>query len=80
VIRGTSAEEIEREFAGSRYGDFKVAVGEAVVEYLRPVRERYTELRADEAELGRILAHGAERARALAAETLADVRERMGVA
>jgi tryptophanyl-tRNA synthetase len=80
VVRGTSADEIEREFAGSRYGDFKVAVGEAVVEYLRPVRERYTELRADEAELGRILAHGAEGARALAAETLADVRERMGVA
>ena len=46
----------------------------------RPVRERYTELRADEAELGRILAKGAEGARALAAETLADVRERMGVA
>jgi tryptophanyl-tRNA synthetase len=80
VVRGTSADEIEREFAGSRYGDFKVAVGEAVVEYLRPVRERYTELRADEAELGRILAKGAEGARALAAETLADVRERMGVA
>jgi tryptophanyl-tRNA synthetase len=80
VVRGTSADEIEREFAGSRYGDFKVAVGEAVVEYLRPVRERYTELRADEAELGRILGRGAEGARALAAETLADVRERMGVA
>ncbi len=80
VIRGTSADEIEREFAGSRYGDFKVAVGEAVVEYLRPVRERYTELRGDEAELMRILAKGADSARALAAETLADVRERMGVA
>ena len=80
VVRGTSADEIEREFAGSRYGDFKVAVGEAVVEYLRPVRERYTELRADEGELGRILAQGAEGARAMAAETLADVRERMGVA
>ena len=80
VVRGTSAEDVEREFADSRYGDFKTAVGEAVVEYLRPVRERYTELRADEAELGRILAKGAEGARALAAETLADVRERMGVA
>jgi tryptophanyl-tRNA synthetase len=80
AVRGTSAAAIEQEFAGSRYGDFKVAVGEAVVEYLRPVRERYTELRADEAELARILAKGAEGARALAAETLADVRERMGVA
>ena len=80
VIRGTSAEEIEREFAGSRYGDFKVAVGEAVVDYLAPVRERYAELRGDEAELDRILAAGADRAREMAAETLVDVRERMGVA
>jgi tryptophanyl-tRNA synthetase len=80
VVRGTGAEDVEREFASSRYGDFKVAVGEAVVEYLRPVRERYTELRGDEAELMRILAAGAEGARALAAETVADVRERMGVA
>jgi tryptophanyl-tRNA synthetase len=80
VIRGISAEDVEREFAGSRYGDFKVAVGEAVVEYLAPVRERYAELRDDEAELDRILAAGADRAREMAAETLVDVRERMGVA
>jgi tryptophanyl-tRNA synthetase len=79
VIRGTSSEDVEREFAGSRYGDFKVAVGEAVVEYLAPVRERYTELRADEGELERLLEVGAERARAMAVETLVDVRERMGV-
>jgi tryptophanyl-tRNA synthetase len=79
VVRGTSEEAIEEEFAGGRYGDFKVAVGEAVVDYLAPVRERYTELRADEAELERILGRGAERARAMAAGTLVDVRERMGV-
>jgi tryptophanyl-tRNA synthetase len=79
VIRGTSAEDVEREFADSRYGDFKVAVGEAVVDYLAPVRERYHELRADEGELERVLAAGAERARAMARETLADVREVMGV-
>jgi tryptophanyl-tRNA synthetase len=79
VIRGVGAEDVEREFADSRYGDFKLAVGEAVVEYLRPVRERYHELRSDEGELERILAAGAERARAMAAETLADARERVGV-
>jgi tryptophanyl-tRNA synthetase len=79
VIRGVPAEQIEAEFADSRYGDFKVAVGEAVVEYLTPVRERYHELRGDEAELERILAAGAERARAMASETVADVREVMGV-
>jgi tryptophanyl-tRNA synthetase len=38
VIRGTSSEDVEREFADSRYGDFKVAVGESVVDYLTPVR------------------------------------------
>src|SRR3954447_23610597 len=74
VIRGVAAEDVEREFAGSRYGDFKVAVGEAVVDYLRPVRDRYHELRSDQPELERILAEGAERARAMAAPTVADVR------
>ncbi len=61
------------------YGEFKTAVAAAVIDYLAPVRERYTELRADEAALEAILADGAERARAIAAGTLADVRERMGV-
>jgi tryptophanyl-tRNA synthetase len=79
VARGTSPEAIEQEFAGARYGDFKVAVGEAIVDYLTPVRERYTALRADAGTLEEILAEGADRARALAAETVADVRRRMGV-
>ena len=50
-----------------------------MVEYLAPVRERYEELRADEAELERILAAGAEKARAIASPTLAEVRAAMGV-
>jgi tryptophanyl-tRNA synthetase len=79
VVRGSGPEEIESEFAGKGYGDFKGAVAEAVVGYLAPVRERYAELRGDEAELERILATGAEKARAIAAPTLADVREAMGV-
>jgi len=78
-VRGTTFEEVEREFADARYGDFKVAVGDAVVEHLAPVQERYTALRADEGALEEILAGGAASARALAAVTLADVRERMGV-
>jgi tryptophanyl-tRNA synthetase len=78
-VRDVDPAEIEREFADARYGDFKVAVGEAVVEWLAPVRERYHELRGDEAELERILSEGADKARALAEETLADVREVMGV-
>jgi tryptophanyl-tRNA synthetase len=71
--------EIEREFEGSGYGDFKKAVADAVVDYLAPVQERYAELRPDEAELDRVLGVGAEKARALAAPVLADVRERMGI-
>jgi tryptophanyl-tRNA synthetase len=79
VIRGVEPEQIEREFDGSGYGDFKAAVADAVVEYLAPVRERYDEIRADEAGLERVLAEGAERARELAAATLVDVRAAMGV-
>jgi tryptophanyl-tRNA synthetase len=79
AVRGTTFEDVERDFAEARYGDFKVAVGQAVVDYLAPVRERYAALRADPAGLEEILAGGADRARALAAETLVDVRERMGV-
>jgi tryptophanyl-tRNA synthetase len=79
AVRETTPVQIETEFAESRYGDFKTAVAEAVVEYLSPVRERYDELRSDEAELERILATGAGKARAIAADTLADVRDAMGV-
>ena len=61
------------------YGDLKVAVGEAVVEALAPLQERYIALREDEAALEAILAAGAGKARAIASVTLADVREAMGV-
>jgi tryptophanyl-tRNA synthetase len=54
-------------------------VGEAVVEYLAPVRERYSTLRADEAGLEDTLCAGAAKARAIAAETMLDVRAKMGV-
>jgi tryptophanyl-tRNA synthetase len=79
VIRGVGPEEVEREFEGSGYGEFKGAVAEAVVEYLAPVRERYEALRADEAELERTFAAGAEKARAIASATLSEVRDAMGV-
>ena len=79
VVRGVDPEQIEHEFDGRGYGDFKTAVGEAVAEYLRPVRERYAEVRGDEAELERVLENGADRARAIASETLAEVRAVMGL-
>ncbi len=80
VARASTPEAVESEMASARgYGDLKAAVAEAVVEQLAPVRERYTDLRAEEPALEAILAAGAARARGIAAETLADVRERMGV-
>jgi tryptophanyl-tRNA synthetase len=79
VTRGVSPEDVEREFDGQQYGAFKGAVAEAVADYLRPVRERFAELRPDEATLEATLQQGAERARALASETLRDVRAAMGV-
>ena len=77
--RQLAPEEVEASFNGSGYGAFKQAVADAVVEYLAPVRERYQELRADEGALEHILTAGADKARAIAADTLVDVREAMGV-
>lgn len=79
VATDRSEQEVEAEFAEAGYGDFKKAVAEAVVEYLRPVREAYSEIREDEATLERILATGAGRAREMASRTLGDVRAAMGV-
>jgi len=80
VASARTPETVEGEMASARgYGDLKAAVAAAVVSYLAPVRERYEGLRAEEPALEEILAEGAARARAIAADTLADVRERMGV-
>jgi tryptophanyl-tRNA synthetase len=80
AVRRIDIPEAEAAFTDARgYGDLKTAVAEAVVERLGPVRQRALELRADEAALEEILALGADKARAIAAATLADVRARMGV-
>jgi tryptophanyl-tRNA synthetase len=81
VARGSSPEVVEDEMRTARgYGDLKTATAQAVVEMLAPVRERYAELRGDEQRLEAILAEGAEKARAMAGETLRDVRAAMGFA
>jgi tryptophanyl-tRNA synthetase len=79
AVRGIQPEQVEREFDAGGYGAFKQAVAEAVVAYLAPVRERYQEVRADENRLEQTLAEGADKARAIASETLANVRKAMGV-
>jgi tryptophanyl-tRNA synthetase len=79
TARGVAPEEVERSFTGRGYGEFKAAVGDEVAAWLTPVRERYGELRGDEDALEDMLEAGAEKARAIATGTLADVRAVMGV-
>ncbi len=76
---GIGPEEVEAEFEGAGYGDFKQAVAEATVDYLAPVRERYSQLRPDQGRLEEVLEEGAAKARSLASGTLAEVRAKMGV-
>jgi tryptophanyl-tRNA synthetase len=78
VATGEQPEAIEAGYGGEGYGRFKEDVAEAVVGLLEPVRARYEELRADPAELERLLALGAEKARAAAGPTLSAMYERMG--
>jgi tryptophanyl-tRNA synthetase len=79
AVRGVEMDAIEAEFDGSGYGDFKGVVAESVVEFLAPVRERYEQLRPDEAALEKTLEAGAEKARAIATQTLAEVRSAIGI-
>ena len=80
VAKGTTVAEAEQSLAGARgYGDLKAATAEAVIELLAPVRESYEAIRSDESKLEATLAAGADKARAIARETLADVRAVMGV-
>jgi tryptophanyl-tRNA synthetase len=78
VATGEAPDAIEARYDGHGYGAFKTDVGEAVVALLEPVRRRYEELRADEGELRRLLAKGAEKARESSAPTLAKMYELMG--
>ena len=78
VATGETIPEIEARFDGQGYGAFKDAVAEAVIELLEPIQRRYEEIRADEPELMRMLAHGAEKARSASAPTLEQMYEKMG--
>jgi tryptophanyl-tRNA synthetase len=79
TLSGRSIAEIENDFVGKGYGDFKGAVAEVVVEYLRPVRTRTLELLDDPTHLNLILRTGAEKAGMVASKTLAEVYERIGL-
>jgi tryptophanyl-tRNA synthetase len=79
VATGDPITQLEARYDGGGYGQFKIDVADAVVALLDPIRTRYDELRADPAELERLLGKGAEKARATAAPTLEQMYERMGV-
>jgi tryptophanyl-tRNA synthetase len=78
VVTEKSIQEIEATYDGSGYGRFKEDIAEGIIELLEPIQTRYRELRADPAELQRLLTMGAEKARASSAPTLALMYERMG--
>ena len=75
---GLSFEQIEAEFSGKGYGDFKKAVGEAVIEHLRPIREKAERLMNDKAYLEGVYKQGAEKASYAANKTLRKVHKKLG--
>jgi tryptophanyl-tRNA synthetase len=78
VATGEPIPELEARYDGSGYGRFKEDVGEAIVQLFVPIQRRYEELRADEAQLHALLAHGAEKAREVSTPMLEQIFERMG--
>ena len=78
AVTGKTYEAIEAEFAGMGYGKFKPAVGDAVVEALRPIREEATRIMADKAYLESVYRAGAEKASYVAEKTLRKVYKKIG--
>lgn len=79
AITGKTFAEIEREFDGKGYGDFKLAVGETVADLLAPIQEKFNVIRSDKAEMERIYRDGAEKARYIANKTLRKVYKKVGL-
>jgi len=78
TLTGSTVPELETRYQGKMYGHLKTDLAEVMVDFITPLRDRTNELMADPAELDRLLAHGADRAREIASVTLARVYERMG--
>lgn len=78
IVTGRTIKEIEQDFSGMGYAEFKEAVGEGLVEFIRPLRERYLALRADEDALKATLRNGAEQARERARKVLRKVYKKTG--
>ena len=80
AVTGKAFAEIENEFVGKGYGDFKEAVADAVIAELEPIQARYRQISADKAYLNEVMTKGAERAAKLAARTMSKVRRKVGLA
>lgn len=79
AVTGKSREEVEQEFTGKGYGEFKVAVGQAVVEKLAPVQKKYKELIENPEYLERIYRKGEQEAKKVADKTLEEVKRKVGL-
>ena len=79
AITSKTIEEIEKEFEGSGYGNFKTKVAEAVIQKLEPIQIKYKELLNNPEYLEKIYTKGAENARKLASKTLNSVKEKIGI-
>lgn len=79
LFTGSSMQEIEKEFQGKGYGDFKIALAGHISHFLTPLQEKIHTLLADEDHLQSVLNAGAEKARALAAKKMQDVKQKIGV-
>jgi tryptophanyl-tRNA synthetase len=78
-LSGTSISDLENQFEGKGYGDFKGAVADVVVEYFRPIRTKALELLEDEKHLIDLLHEGADKARSVASETLHNTYTNLGL-
>jgi len=78
-VTDRSVVEIEADFEGKNYGDFKNSLSEAVVSYLSPIQKKYDEIINDETGLKKILADGSRRAGEIASGTLVNVKEKIGL-
>lgn len=78
ITSNKSFEEIENEFKGKGYGDFKLAVAQSVADYIRPIREKYNKIRNDKEYLQKVLIEGADKASFRTKRTLSKVYKKIG--
>ena len=71
--------ELEKEFAGKGYAEFKAALAEALIEFLKPIQEKYYKILKDEAALRKILDDGSQKVAPLAQKTLREVKQKIGL-